>query len=331
MKDKIKTLFDYIKNLCESDLDRIIGFALGIVSANQQPEERPGCPYCGGTHVIKHGHRKGKQRFLCHGCRRTFMHSTNTLMAGSHYKQPVWADFIRDTLYGETLDNSAKKYGFSHQTAFNMRHKVLMALQDLFENDPVLLSGIAEFDETFVLDCYKGSIVPEEAGRKARKHGAKAAKRGISNEYIAICTGIQRGGGVIAATVNRAKPSGEELGKIFRGHIAEDTLVLTDGLRSYNVLETLANCTVVDVNHEENSGMFHLNTVNSLHSYIKETYNHYRGVATKYINRYNALFSIAFRCTDSLKDTLFSSLCTIGQSCYWHSVNDVRNYQLVAL
>ncbi|MDE7201794.1 MAG: transposase [Lachnospiraceae bacterium] len=153
----------------------------------------------------------------------------------------------------------------------------------------------------------------------------------MSNEYIAICTGIQRDGGAIAATVNRAKPSGEELDEIFRGHIAEDTLVLTDGLRSYNVLETLASCTVVDVKKEESRGIFNLNTVNSLHSFIKETYNHYRGVATKYINRYNALFSNAFRCADNLKDMLFSSLCTVGQNCYWHSINDVRNYKLVML
>jgi len=331
MEDKIKTLFDYIRNLCESDLDRIISFVLGIVSAIQQPQERPHCPYCGGTHVVKFGHRNGKQRFLCRECQRTFMYSTNTLMANSHYGQSVWADFVRDTLCGNSLDASAEKYGFSHQTAFNMRHKVLMALQDLLEKNPVLLSGIAEFDETFVLDCYKGTRVPEEAGRKARKHGAKAAKRGISNEYVAICTGVQRDGEVVAATVNRAKPSGEELGEIFRGHIAEDALILTDGLRSYNIPETLANCTVVDVNHEESRGIFNLNTVNSLHSYIKETYNHYRGVATKYINRYNALFSIAFRCAKNLKDTLFSSLCTVGHNCYWHSVEDVRNYHLVIL
>lgn len=331
MNDKMETLFDYIRSLCDSDLDRIISFVMGIVSTNEQSKDRPDCPYCGNAQVIKYGHRKEKQRFLCRDCEQTFMRSTNTLMAHSHFSQSVWADFIRDTLYGETLDNSAKEYGFSHQTAFNMRHKVLMALQNLSENNPVLLSGIAEFDETFVLDCYKGSKVPEEAGRKARKHGAKAAKRGISNEYIAICTGVQRNGNVIAATVNRAKPSGKELVEIFRGHIAEDTLVLTDGLRSYNILETVTNCTVVDVNYEESRGMFHLNTVNSLHSYIKDSYDHYRGVATKYINRYNALFSIAFRCANSLKDTLFTSLCTIGRNCYWHSLQDVRNYQLVAL
>ena len=331
MKNKINTLFDYIKNLCESDLDRIICFVLGIVSANQQPLEKPNCPHCGGTSVIKYGHWRGKQRFLCHDCKQTFTHSTNTLMANSHYGRSVWADFIHDTLYGKSLDYSAKKYGFSHQTAFNMRHKVLMALQDLLEHDKIFLSGIAEFDETFVLDCYKGGPVPQEAGRKARKHGAKAAKRGISNEYVAICTGIQRDGAVIAATVNRAKPSSEELKELFFEHIAENTLILTDGLRSYRILETIQGCTVVDINQQEGKGVFNLNTVNSLHSFIKQTYEHYRGVATKYINRYNALFSVAFRCADNLRDKLFLSLGTIGQSCYWHGVKDVQKHQLVVI
>lgn len=104
----------------------------------------------------------------------------------------------------------------------------------------VLLSGIAEFDETFVLDCYKGGSVPPEAGRIAHKHVAKASKCGISNEYIAICIGIQRDGGVVALTVNRAKLSSRELCQIFDGHIADNTLALTDGLRSYNALFSIA-------------------------------------------------------------------------------------------
>lgn len=69
-------------------------------------------------------------------------------------------------------------------------------------------------------------------------------------------------------TVNRAKPSGEELSSIFSGHIVEDTLALTDGLRSYHVLELLTSCTVVDVTREENPRWFNLNIVNSLCSFI---------------------------------------------------------------
>lgn len=330
MNEKAETLFDYIKNLNDADLERVVHFVLGIVSANQQTPDRPACPYCNGTPIIKYGHKDGKQRFLCKHCTRTFMHTTSTLMAGSHYTYSVWEEFIHDTLCGESLDFSSRRLGFSHQTAFNMRHKLLMALQDLLEQEPVLLAGIVELDETFVLDCYKGNPVPECTGRKARKHGAKAAKRGISNEYVAICTGIQRGGGIVARTENRAKPSAQELASIFREHIAEDSLVLTDGLRSYHILESIANCTVVDVNHEEGR-LFHLNTINSLHSYIKETYNYYRGVATKYINRYNALFTMAFRCACDLKNTLLKTLCNTGQNHYWHSVKDIRSYQLVVL
>ena len=168
MNSKINTLFDYIKQLCESDLDRIISFVLSIICVNQQSEEKPSCPYCNKTHVIKYGYKTGKQRFLCHDCKRTYMHSTNTIMSNSHYNQSVWTDFIRDTLCGVSLDKSAKKYGFSHQTAFNMRHKILMALQDLLENNPVLLSGIAELDETFVLDCYKAVMfLKRQAAKRA--------------------------------------------------------------------------------------------------------------------------------------------------------------------
>lgn len=331
MNQKIDEIIDYIQLLDESALDQVIHFVLGIIPVNQQPADRPHCPYCGGGHVIKYGRKDGKQRFFCKGCQQTFMHTTNTLTANSHYGLPIWSGFIQDTLCGKSLDSSATKYGFSHQTAFNMRHKVLMALQDLLRREPAVLSGTAEFDETFVLDCYKGAPVPESAGRKARKHGAKATKRGISNEYIAICTGIQRGGKVVAESVNRAKPSGKDLKKVFCGHIAKDCLALTDGLRSYKVLETLAECTVVDVNHEGYRGIFHLNTVNNLHSYIKGMYRQYRGVATKYINRYNALFLIVYRSAENLKDELLATLCKAEKNCYWHRVNDIRSYQLAII
>ncbi|MCI9151578.1 MAG: hypothetical protein HFI42_14015 [Lachnospiraceae bacterium] len=39
MNDKIKTLFDHILNLPESDIDRISSFVLDIVSINQQPAD----------------------------------------------------------------------------------------------------------------------------------------------------------------------------------------------------------------------------------------------------------------------------------------------------
>ena len=166
------------------------------------------------------------------------MQTTNTVMSHSHYDRKVWHDFIQDTLEGKSLDESAERFGFSHQTAFNMRHKVLLAISEASEINQEVLSEVSELDETYVLDSYKGNPVPESAGRKARKHGAKALKRGISSEQVCICAGVQRKGGAMAMTVNRAKPSIEELKDIFDGRISPGTLLLVDGLRGYDSLES---------------------------------------------------------------------------------------------
>lgn len=68
------------------------------------------------------------------------------------------------------------------------------------------------------------------------KYGAKAEKRGISSEYVCICTGIQRNGDAYAASVNKGKPDAEEHRAVFTGHIADATLIICNELRSYQIL-----------------------------------------------------------------------------------------------
>ena len=125
-------------------------------------------------------------------------------------------------------------------------------------------------------------------------------KRGISSEYVWICTGIQRKGDAYAATANRAKPDAEEPAGLFIGHIARDSLVLCDGLKSYHVLAAATGCTVKDCHGitEEEKSFFNLNTVNGAYNFIKRRYDFYRGVATKYLNRYNALFAVFYNKAD---------------------------------
>ena len=94
----------------------------------------------------------------------------------------------------------------SYQFVFNMHHKLLLAMQDTLSSSPVVLGKVSELDETYVLENLKGKKLPEGAGCPARKHGAKAQKRGLSDEYICINIGIQRDSGAIAEAANRAKP-----------------------------------------------------------------------------------------------------------------------------
>ena len=69
------------------------------------------------------------------------------------------------------------------------------------------------------------------------------------------------------------------------------SFVMLDGSNSYNELLESKNCTKkVLISHESYDKFNHLNTVNSFHKLIEERLQKYKGVASKYINRYNALF-----------------------------------------
>ena len=325
-------LINRITQLSEDEVSSVLD-AVTLMLEAKELTLKPDCPYCRSHAIIRYGHKCGKQRFLCKTCKRTFVPTTNTIMSNSHFPASVWKEIATDTLHGNALDYSAKRLGLYHQAAFNMRHKLLLALQKLPEATDVCLGEVSEFDETFVLDCYKGKKLDSTVKRAPRKHGAKAVKRGISNEYVCICTGIQRKGDALAATVNRAKPSAKELLNVFEGHIADGTLVLCDGLRSYHALPGIADCTVKDCTNEKDgeSCFYHLNTVNGFHSFIKKRYRFYRGVASKYINRYNALFSTTYQNAKAMIQRLLDTVLAVTSINYYHSIKDVKVAGVLAI
>ena len=82
---------------------------------------------------------------------------------------------------------------------------------------------------------------------------------------------------------------------------------------------------------EENHKFFHLNTVNSFHSFIKKRIAFYRGVATKYLNRYNGLFALAFRHSVDAMDSLLKLLLNVGSVDRFYSINNTLSVGLLAI
>lgn len=243
----------------------------------------------------------------CKACGRVFTDTINTILYRSRSDADTWKKVIENTLDFVSIDKTANAIGLSHDHVFHMRHKILAALEELQESTPMKASDVNECDETFVLESHKGSKTPEDDWRGPRRHGARAQKRGISKEYICICTCAGREGCVMAKAVNRAKPDSEELKEVYKGCFNENTLILCDGLKSYQALEDTYGCPVRDVNREDDR-FFHLNHVNGFHRFIKEKYIHYRGVATRYLNRYNTLFSMIYH-SNIPKQEIYRTLC----------------------
>ena len=183
-----------------------------------------------------------------------------------------------------------------YSTRINFRrHKILYCVEQAILNAPIELEGVCEADETYVLENVKGRKIPADYHRKARKHGAIASKRGISEEYICVCTSVDSDNKCTTAVVNRASPSKEEIAQVFGDKVSADTVILCDGSNRYNVLEE--KCTVA---HSKR-----VNRVNGFHSFIKERLLAARGVATVYLNRYNALYSHVFSKQDCAADRIF--------------------------
>ena len=203
---------------------------LEAVLAGRQPraavaaaiEERLGearrCPHCSGASVGG-GQADGLRRFRCKDCRRSFNALTGTPLAQLRKKER-WLDFGQSLSEGETVAASAERCGVAVSTAFRWRHRFLRAAK----NPTRLLSGIVEVDETYILSSRKGE---RRLGRKARRRGGKAAKRGLSDEQTPILVAADRSGATISAvlsavTVQTIKP-------VLAPVLGKDALLVTDG------------------------------------------------------------------------------------------------------
>lgn len=131
-------LISYISKLSEDEISSLLDAAT-IMLRDKELTPRPACPYCTAQAVIRYGFKCRRQRFLCKDCGRTFVSTTNTIMANSHFPFSVWKEMIADTLHGNVIDFSARRLCLYHQTAFDIRHKIFMALQELPETADVCL------------------------------------------------------------------------------------------------------------------------------------------------------------------------------------------------
>ena len=266
--------------------------------AENEEDSTPSCPHCDSHKIARNGHKSRKQAYLCRDCKRSFVSTTKSAIQGSHASPTVWRQVISDTVSGVSIDKTAKSLDLHHETVFNMRHKILYCLERAIIENPTEMSGVCETDTTYVLESVKGRKILPVYHRKPRKHGSVALKRGISNEYVCICTSVTSEGENVAQSVNRATPSSQEILDVFGKRVNEDTVVLCDGAHSFNALED--KCTVAVTKRT--------NKVNGFHSFIKEKLDAARGVATIYLNRYNALFAKIYAADESIVDVIYKMM-----------------------
>ncbi len=246
------------------------------------------CIHCGGNQVIRWGRPRGKQRWRCKACHRTFSRFTNTPREGLRHRER-WAEFAAALLDGATVHQIAERCGIDPSTAHRWRTRFLEGLVAVQEP----LEGIAEADETYLLRSAKGQPQEREAlDRPARKRGGKATRRGLSREQVPILM-VQDRSGAVASRVTDPF-NAKAASALLREVLAEDAILCTDGHRSYRAAARELDFRHERVVHSQGvrvRGPFHIQNANNLHSRFKDWLRRFNGVSTSRLPLYVAWFN----------------------------------------
>lgn len=113
----------------------------------------PGCRHCGGERVQRWGRAKGRQRYRCVACGRTYSEFTGTALHGLQ-RPDLWPAFCRCILQGRTVRATAAEIGVHRDTAFRWRHRFLREVRDgeLYRIGPRVRIGEGKvYDRLWVL------------------------------------------------------------------------------------------------------------------------------------------------------------------------------------
>ena len=161
----------------------------------QRLEDDPKCPHCGSRRIEGWGQeRNGLTRSRCLDCRRTFNSLTGTPLARLRKKER-WLGFAGVLNQSLSVRKAATACKVNKNTAFKWRHRFLKTQNQSKDQS---LAGIAEVDEIFLLESFKGQ---RKLPRAARKRGGVAEKPGLSAEQIPVLIARDRAGAHIDAVL----------------------------------------------------------------------------------------------------------------------------------
>jgi transposase-like protein len=315
----LKELIKLVKELPEDSFGEVYRIMNEIKETAEEAKKTTPvvCIQC-GEKAVKNGKNDGIQQYICKKCSKSFSERATSTISNSQASDSVWMSVIRDTVSGVSLARTSKDLEIAESTVFNMRHKIINAIEQEYLSNPVTLEGACEVDETYLLECEKGSAFPEYYHREPRQNG-KASKPGLSDEYICLCTSVTSTGKRIARAVNRATPSKDEIEQVFGNRIEDDTLLLVDGNKSYNTMKD--RCIVIKTDEEDRI------RINRFHSFIKERNSRARGFATKNLNRYAALFAHFFGNQDDAPTKVFELIKNRNKR--FISIEGLRSHNLL--
>jgi transposase-like protein len=266
----------------------------------------PVCPKCGHNHIARWGSASGLQRYRCSSCRATFNALTGTPLARLRHKEK-WLEYSQQLAEGQSIRRSAKACEVHRNTTFRWRHRFLALPK---EQKATNLVGIAEADETYFLESFKGK--KHGMTRTAHKRGSKASKRGLSDEQIPVLICRDRTGNTSDFVLEKADK--EHISAVLKPLLATDAILCSDSGKALCAAAREIGITHRPINLSAGirvvGKVYHVQNVNAYDSRLKLWMNRFHGVATHYLANYLGWRRLIDRTHDVLspRDVMLAAL-----------------------
>lgn len=242
------------------------------------------CPHCHNEKIIRYGKQRGRQNYWCDQCKRKFSDHTHTPFRGTHYPER-WLPFMEHMINGYSIRKSAKILGMADSTVFTWRHKVLGGLARMEPGD---FEGLLEVDETYFRFSRKGD--KNIIGRKPRKRGTPAKKRGISREQVCVVVARDRNKLTHARVACLGAVSKAKAHILLDPYIKNVSALCSDANGTWKALASEVKIDHKELNLSQNrrviQGIYHVQNVNSFHAHLKDWMARFKGVASKFLDNY---------------------------------------------
>ncbi|TLY46667.1 MAG: IS1595 family transposase [Gammaproteobacteria bacterium] len=252
---------------------------------------QPVCPHCGYIKVYTIDKGKG---FKCASpkCYKKFTVTVGTVMQASNIPLTTWLPaiyLIASHKKGISSVQLAKDLGVTQKTGWFMLHRIREFMK---ENNPEMLSGIVESDETYMAKKFRSDYkgLSEEQIEALQKDNFSQKNKGA---VLGLAERIS--GRIIVQAFD--SNNRQNVQAAIKKNVKEDTMLFTDESNLYK--SGLDKYNHMTVNHSRRewvrAGIIHTNNVEAFWSVMKRgVYGIYHQISFKHLQAYCNEFSYRY-------------------------------------